>query len=342
VTRAAVVLDERRGVRAYVYRPRHAHGVYLVAPGLHYAGPDDPRLDRFCRVLANSGFVVVAPFLPDFLALRIAPTTTADLAIAFEHARAIADAERLDGPAVFSISFGSRPAIELCASDAGAHATQLVLFGGFCDFDATVRFAVGGRGDPLNAPVVFLNLLPFHDDDTLDRELLTRAMRRMVETTWGRPELKIGDRRAAHAKAIIEELALAGAHREHFLRACGLAPGGEEMLERALARTGDAFAWADPRAHLAGMRPPVVVVHGRDDDVIPYSEAEKLARALPPGHPHETILTGLYGHTGAALPSPRALSAELRAMLRIVRVLARAPRLARHGTSPMRATSRDP
>ena len=133
VTRSSIVLDETRGTRAYVYRPRHPHGVYLVAPGLHYAGPDDPRLDRFCRVLAHGGHVVVAPFLADFLALRIAPATTTDLALGLEHAIAIAEREALDGPAVFSISFGSRPAIELCASEAGMRVTKLVLFGGFCD-----------------------------------------------------------------------------------------------------------------------------------------------------------------------------------------------------------------
>ena len=289
-------------------------------------------MDRFCRVLAHAGHVVVAPFLPDFLGLRIAQATTADLALAFEHACTIVDAERLEGPAVFSISFGSRPAIELCASDAGARATKLVLFGGFCDFDATVRFAVTGRAtsegvaievphDPLNAPVVFLNLLSFRDDESLDEERLARAMRDMVESTWGRPELKVGDRRAEHAARVVAALGLVDREREHFLRACGLSSGGEQLLEAALARCGDAFAWADPRPHLARMRPPVVIAHGRDDDVIPWLEAQKLARALPAGHPHEIILTGLYGHTGSALPSPRALAAEIRSMLRIVKTL---------------------
>ena len=36
----------------------------LLWPGLHYAGPDDPRLDRFGRVLAHAGYRVQAPFMP--------------------------------------------------------------------------------------------------------------------------------------------------------------------------------------------------------------------------------------------------------------------------------------
>src|SRR3569623_3716312 len=42
---------------------------YLIAPGLHYAGPDDPRMDRFCRILAAAGHHVAAPFVPAYLAL---------------------------------------------------------------------------------------------------------------------------------------------------------------------------------------------------------------------------------------------------------------------------------
>jgi pimeloyl-ACP methyl ester carboxylesterase len=318
---------------AYVYRPRRAHAVYLVTPGLHYAGPDDPRLDRFCRVLANAGFVVVAPLLRDFLDLVITERTTRDLAVALDHACSLAEAERLVGPAVFSVSFGSRPAIELCASEAGRRATALVLFGGFCDFDATVRFAVTGRArhegtelvvphDPLNAPVVYLNLLPFLDRQ-VDKARLAAALRAMVVRTWGRPELKVGRAREGHAASIAATLD--ARERELFLVACGLEGDPAALLEEGLAGAARAFAWVDPRPHLAKMKPPVVIVHGRDDDVIPWTEADKLASALPPGHPHARILTGLYGHTGSALPDPRAVVDELRAMARIVSLLARAP-----------------
>jgi len=308
--------------------------VYLVAPGLHYAGPDDPRMDRFCRVLAHAGFVVVAAFLPDFLDLVVAETTTRDLALAFDHACAIADAERLSGPAVFSISFGSRPAIELCASERGRRATALVLFGGFCDFDATVRFAITGRAshggeaiavshDPLNAPVVHLNLLFAHDAE-LDHASLGRAMRRMVHETWGKTALKKGSARAPHADAIARDLG--ERERAFFLAACGLEGSGEDLLELGLARAGDRFRWADPRPFLARVHPRVVIVHGRDDDVIPWSQALALEAALPPSHPREVIFTGLYGHTGAALPSVSAIAAEVRALTRVVHQLATAAR----------------
>src|SRR5947207_2699541 len=67
--------------RAYVYDPpptARAAGVYLVLPGLHFLGPDDPRLDRFCRALAASGFVVVAPFIRAYNRMLLDPSSFDD------------------------------------------------------------------------------------------------------------------------------------------------------------------------------------------------------------------------------------------------------------------------
>src|SRR5690554_1723584 len=77
VLRTSVFVEARaegeRPFEAWLYRPRRGRplGAYLVAPGLHYAGPADPRMDRFLRVLASAGLVVLCPFLPDFTALRV-------------------------------------------------------------------------------------------------------------------------------------------------------------------------------------------------------------------------------------------------------------------------------
>jgi pimeloyl-ACP methyl ester carboxylesterase len=302
-----------RDLRCRVYAPegRAPAGGYLVAQGLHHLGPDDPRMDRFCRVLAASGLLVFAPFLPDFLALRVAPGAEGDLALAWDALDAEAQRLALPKPAVFSISFGASPAIALAARPSIAgRVGALVLFGGFADFDASVRFAVGGaaewRGrrlalarDPLNSPAVFLNLLP-HLDVGCDRAAVADAWRAMVERTWGRVELKADGARDPIAHSIAAELG--PAERELFLLGCGLRPGMLAALERGLERAGDALAFFDPRPRLPNVRAPVVVLHGRDDDVIPWFEAEKLRAALRPGHPHRLLVTGMAGHTGVGAP----------------------------------------
>lgn len=325
-----------RPVRTYVYRGRdRAEGVYVLAPGLHFLGPDDPRLDRFCRILAASGVVVVAPFLPDHVGLRVTAHTTDDLAAVFEAGEAIARAESLPRPSLFSVSFGSQPAIALAGREAFRDRVgAVVLFGGFADFDASVRFCLTGRAahdgaalaiahDPLNAPVVWLHLLD-HLELDCDRAAVAAALRTMVVRTWGRAELKRPGARDPIAHAIARDLS--PRDREVFLLGCGLREGGGRHLEAVLARLGDAFAFTDPRPHLARVRAPIAIVHGRDDDVIPWFEAEKLRRALPPEHPARFLVTGLYGHTGAGAVDVRALGRELATMLDVVRTLVEAPR----------------
>jgi len=318
-----------RTIRAHLYRPTNAplFGAYLMSPGLHFLGPDDPRFDRFCRVLASAGSIVLAPFLPDYLALQISKDATNDLGIAFDRIEAEARAHALPKPAIFSISFGSQPAIALAARDEFAErVSTLVLFGGFADFDATVRFAIGGGDgmahDPLNAPVVWLHLLD-RLPMKIDRRGVAMAWRTMVERTWGRMELKVEGARNPIAHDIARTLD--PPEREVFLMGCGLHDGSRATFERALGAIGDTYAWADPRPHLARVRSPVVIVHGRDDDVIPWFEADKLRSALPPNHPHKVLVTGMYGHTGSAIPDVRALGREAKTMLEVVRALVRAP-----------------
>ena len=264
----------------YVHARTAPIGAYLVAPGLHFLGPNDPRFDRFCRILAAAGLLVLAP---EHAALRVSPRSEGDLGAAFEHL----EADRARPPqAAISISFGSQPALALAAHPAFRDRIgALVLFGGFADFGATVRYAITGeaahRGqvlrlahDPLNAPVVWLNLLPHLARRAEDAFAVARAWHAFVERTWGRPALKVGDARAVIAHEIAA--ALERRKRELFLLGCGLLPGGLPIVEEALAAAGDAFAFTDPRPHLARVTAPIAIVHGRDDDVVPWFEAEKL------------------------------------------------------------------
>jgi pimeloyl-ACP methyl ester carboxylesterase len=90
------------------------------------------------------------------------------------------------------------------------------------------------------------------------------------------------------------------------------------MVGRALDRHRDT-GFLDVRPHLGTVRCPVWLVHGLTDDVIPWPQAESLARALPPTASPRVLLTGLYGHTqieGAR--GPVAAAKEVATMTRIV------------------------
>ena len=297
---------EVAGLRVRVYgregRP------YLIAPGLHYAGPDDPRMDRFCRILAAAGHHVAAPFVPSYLALTPDARAIADFIRVFD---AIDFARP---PVVFSISFGSLLAFALAAARPGA-IDRLVIFGGYSNFHDTMRYCLTGTGrDPLNQPVVLMNLLEIVDPT--GAEDLRHWWREYVTRTWGRPELKARER----FTAIAEELApsVPASVRELFLVGIGARPGAWDIASAALEKY-DARP-LDPAPYLARVTGRVDLVHGADDDVIPYEQSHALAKQLV----NATVgvhITGMYGHTGAQRPPLSAAARELATMLRVLRIL---------------------
>lgn len=305
------------------YRPHRNSTRYrrrfVIAPGLHYAGPDDPRLDRFCRILAAAGNLVVAPYIPSYLELT-------------PNRRAIDDFMRVldmpaaagDKPIVFSISFGSLLAFA-AAAERPALVERLVVFGGYADFHATMKFCLTGevasgrhaQRDPLNQPVVLMNLLDHIAHDSAHRDALIEMWKLYVTRTWGRPEMKARERFVA----IAEELAptVPEAIRDLFLVGIGARPGAWDIAVPALAAF-DARD-LDPTPFLPRVRCRVDLVHGMDDDVIPFEQSHDLARRLV--HADVRVhITGLYGHTGAQRPPLGAVAKELATMVRVLRVLA--------------------
>lgn len=320
----AVSIEEASldGLRIRLYRPgRPSRSTYLIAPGLHYAGPEDPRMDRFCRILAAAGHLVIAPFIPAYLALTPDATAIADFTRVF-HALPRWSSQR---PVVFSISFGSLLAFAL-AAEHGDALEGLVVFGGYAEFHATLAFCLTGlvasgrtaARDPLNQPVVLMNLLAQLEPPCADPQAVAAAWRRFVEQTWGRPELK--------ARARFSEIAERIAHdvpaevRELYRIGVGLAPGAAELARDALTRF-DARA-LDPTPYLGRIRGRVELVHGVDDDVIPFEQTHAIAAQLTAAEVR-VHTTGMYGHTGAQRPALGAAVRELQTMLRVLRVLAR-------------------
>lgn len=322
-----------RPLRAWAYRPTDAPavGAMLVVPGMHFLGPADPRLDRLCAILANAGIVVLAPFLPDFLALRARPEVLRDTERAFDALRTLPERPRHVKPGVMSISFGSLPALRLASLPHRADQLGgLLVFGGYADWNDTVRFCLRGRGarthDPLNQPVVFMNLLEELPGRPAEVEPLLAAWRKYMEATWGRPEMKAPERYERVARALAEEIPTDV--RELFLLGCRVLPGGFDRCAEALAMGTERFAWLDPRPHLSGIRCPVHLVHGRDDDVIPFEQASVLHRSLPSEVAAGVHLTGLYGHSSKAGVAdllalvPRALQ-EVSTLVAVLRILVR-------------------
>jgi pimeloyl-ACP methyl ester carboxylesterase len=332
IERREIIVDGARPFKTWVLAPadRRPTGALLVCPGLHYEGPADPRFVKFIEALAAAGILVHAPFLPDFLELRVERTVAGDLSRAFAALRADPVLPDRIKPGVFSISFGSLPSLLLAADnkDVGA----VVVFGGYADFANAIRFAIGigappeQKRDPLNQPVVLMNVIDDLPARPEDRPLLLEAWRRYVKQTWGRPELKVREKYQPIAERIRAELPESA--RPLFDRGVGLEDGALELVEAALEKQRERRAFLDPRPHLDRISCPIFLCHGMDDDVIPHTELELLRAAFPKNVEVKTYLTGLYHHTGASpISSIGAAFKEGTTLLGIMGALVRASRI---------------
>ena len=293
-------------IRLFWSTKRPIRGALYVMPGVHHLGASDPRMSRLCSVLADAGIVVGAPFIPDLVALRLTEQSVADTISSVETFLDLKEIPAGIQPGLFCIS---------TASILGVHAAAeprlqdrlggMVVFGGFADWQRSMRFMLTGRlangettePDPLNRSVVFLNMIPWLDGVPSNPEPLASLWTEFIHQTWEQPSMEKPEKYQAVARTLSDE-----ANPEWqtlFELGVGLRSGAVPVLEDALERWKQgAVQWLDPSAKMAEIRCPVAIVHGRDDRVIPWTEAQALQEMLPADRHLGTWVTGFYDHTG--------------------------------------------
>jgi pimeloyl-ACP methyl ester carboxylesterase len=319
IRRRAVTIDGR--FDAWVYEPRREpDAAVLVVPGLHYLGPADVRMDRFLSIVADAGALVICPFLPEMRVLHPGEACAHDVRLTFDALSKMAP--EIERPGVMSISFGNYSALHLAISD--PRVSSLLFFGGYASMTDTVSFSLEGRdglkNDPLNRPAVFINLLPHIDRSPDDKAILKDAWVTFARSTWGRPWMKDREVYGPIARRMAEKLPAAS--REMFLIGCGVEEGGLEIARAAIERGREPLSRFDPIPHCPNVRVPVTIIHGKDDDVIPYTHAQELYDALPNDIEKRVLVTGLYTHSGHGLVGPRQIADEVKTLGEILAALA--------------------
>lgn len=325
-----------RALTGRLYAPRgRQRGAYLMCPGLHPLGPEHPVLDRFCRVLAASGFLVLSPGLPDHQRTRLTDQAVVDLGLAFDALRARPDVAR---PAIFAVSYGVLPALRFTADPARAdQVAGLLLYGGYADVRRSFRFVLTGQTDGAPDrepdvrlwPVTLMNL-PELPGVGPERTALHRAWLAWMAETWlldGTDRALWWQRADHYGRDLPESL------RSTYRMGCGLEPGALELVRAYLDENPAFIERFSAATYAPRVRAPVVILHGSDDPVVPASEALALRDVLAPHTRVEAHITGLYGHTrlaslGEILRMGRALWRELHTAWQVVRGIAR---LARRG-----------
>lgn len=283
---------ERRGVRYAVAARSYGGDLYVpgetarasmvLVPGIAPTGKDDPLLVAFAETLARARFRVLVPDLANLRRLRVKP----------EDARAIADAAIWlagNGTAgrplgVAAVSYAVGPAVTaLFDPEAGKAVDFVVSIGGFHDLTAVVTFFTTGgyRLDPGDA-------WRYRPPNAYGKWVFVESnLARLADA---------GDRARL---GLIKEMRLRDPTANVSLWAAELGPEGRavhdllanddpDRVPALIAALPDAlradFTALDPSVRdLGGLTQRFLLVHGRDDPIIPETESAKLARALPRG-----------------------------------------------------------
>lgn len=262
-------------------------GIVLV-PGVVPAGKDDARLVALASTLARLDFAVL---VPDIEGLRRYQVRGSDVS-------AVADALRylLSQPAlapqgragVAGFSYGAGPVLLAALQpDIRERVRFLVAMGGYYDLRRVVSyFTTGYYRDPDSgawqhrpANPYAARVFAWSNTDLLRRPADRAWLRAYVNGELGKaaaPGL------AADAQAFLALLDNRDPDR---------VPALIDALPAAIRAELDAL---DPAAHdLSKMQAQVLLVHGREDRIIPYTESLALAAALPEERTRLFVIDGV-------------------------------------------------
>ena len=257
-----------------VYAPAGpVRAAMVLVPGAAVLGRDEPRLQALARSFARAGFVVLVPELPEVRRLALSRVDAERVASALRQLRQWQPGQPLG---VAAVSYAVAPAI-IAALDTSPD--FIVGIGGYHDAEAAIRFVTTGTFRPPGDP----------------RE------HRLAPNNYGRWAFllanagRLDDPRDAEALQQIAWARFRDFGADVGALAARLSPAGRAVL--ALVENTDADAVtrlveALPERvrreidglnltlyDLAKLHSHLILVHGRGDPLVPYSESQALAAA---------------------------------------------------------------
>lgn len=320
-TREVVIGSGTSALHARRYGPRFRRSPapgWVLLHGVTLPGPAHPAIVRFAAALARSGAVVLVPDIPSWRRLDLdpRPARTA-LARAAEHLAADPRV-RPGGVVLVGLSFGF-PQVLRVGADLARNGVVRGLggFGSYCRLANTLRFALTGqfrwrgrthylRPDPYGRWVVAANYL-HRVPGCEDAECVSRALHRLAVLA-GERRILSWDSGYDVAKDDLEK-SIPAAHRPLFRLFAPPAdreprPGPAREMTGLLAdaahRTHPELAPPVPRGVLP---PPVRLLHGRRDHLIPFTETLALERLLRKRGDVSATITGLFAHSRESGPT---------------------------------------
>lgn len=249
----------------------------VLVPGAAVLGRDEPRLQNFARTFARAGFAVLIPELPEVRRLTLSRADADRVASALRQLRKWQPAVPLG---VAAISYAVAPAvIAVLEDDLAPHVAFVVGIGGYRDAEAVIRFVTTGAFRPRGDSREF-QFEPSHygrwafllaNAGRLDSPSDARLLQEIAYLRFRDRDADISRQAAALGPPGAAVLALVE-NRD----ATAVTPL-LEALPSGVRREIDGLNLA--LYDLSKLRGRLILVHGRTDPMVPYSESQDLAVA---------------------------------------------------------------
>lgn len=286
-------VDGRR-YKADIYRPlTPPRAAVVLLHGASVGGKDEPRLVDFAAQLAAARFIVLVPDLVRLRKLQLRAATRTDVVDAVRYMASAPELVPNQNLGIVAISVAAEPAIMAALEPTIPEQLRFVLaIGGYYDMLATLTFATTGyfhdgtQGHHLQPNAYGKWVFALSNVEML-RNLADR--RTMTAIAWRKlkdPDAKVDN--------LIARLTPEGQVLYRFL--ANTDPDQVRSLLAALPPEvkAEIAALSLSNKDLAAVRAAVILVHGRDDTIIPYSESIALARALPAERTQLYLVRGLF------------------------------------------------
>ncbi|MBW8457621.1 MAG: hypothetical protein K0M58_04150 [Thiobacillus sp.] len=268
----------------------------VAAPGAVPQGKDDPRMVAFATTLARAGFAVMVPDLAGYRQLRIRPSDAREIADAFAWISRQPELAPGGNAGMFAFSYSVGPAVLAALEDDIREQVRFVVgLGGYHDLPRAMRFFTTGwfehagawqhiTPDDTGRMVLAYSSLDYLADAAADRAVFDR----MVAQRLNDPQADLAPLAAklspdAHA---VYALALNADPARFDALFAGLPRGMREHIARLDLARHD----------LAPLQARLILVHGRNDNLIPYTESLALAAAVPAEQARVFLIRSVLRH----------------------------------------------
>jgi hypothetical protein len=317
------ITQDGRTVDVDVYTPATPpRGGLVLIPGVAAQGKDDPRMVGFATTVARSGFSVVVPDLATLRQLVVLPEHYRDVVAAFQYLRSRPDLCPEGRAGIGGMSFAMGPGLKAAVDPAIRENVRfLFCIGGYHGIRSTITYVTSGE---FREPGGRWRQLP---PDSYGRWVLASCMLDHVAHEPSRLALRaMVDRKVPDGGAAVEDLVARledpAARALYEMVTNTDRELAEPLFDALSAPMREALLAMDLAGlDLQHLKARLILVHGYEDTLIPFSESLALYQRAGAGH--KLYLVHGLGHVTMKKPGPLDTWALLSSVTAFLRELER-------------------